>query len=281
MNPAIREALGSVAFAYHWLKSKEYREYISYKKLMGDTSRFVEKEIPFRGMRFVVPDVASFFSTYEELIRQQVYTFKPRSEAPVILDFGANIGLSLYFFAQKYPSAEIYGYEADQSISGSLGKNVKQFDTGKIHLINKAVFDKNTTLNFFSEGADGGHLSDSINKRAKEILVEAIDAAEVLKEFSHIDMLKIDIEGAERQVLPRIKDQLNKVDNIFIEYHSEADKEQCLVELLGILKTAGFRIFVQSGFCSERPLSERKTNSGFDLQLDIFGRRYCENERGE
>lgn len=281
MNPAIREFLGTVEFIYRYLKSKEYREYVSYMKLKGDTPRFVEKEVSFRGMRFIVPDVASFFSTYEELIRRQIYTFKTKSEVPVILDFGANIGLSLYFFSRQYPSAEIYGYEADSTIFDYLKRNVTQFDNGKIHLINKAVFDRNTRLKFFSEGADGGHLADSDNESGKAIFVDAIDALEVLNEFAHIDMLKIDIEGAERQVVPRIADQLDKVDNIFIEYHSESDKDQCLVDLLGILKMSGFRIYIQPEFCAERPLYEQKANSGFDLQLDVFGRRVCENGGGE
>lgn len=52
-----------------------------------------------------------------------------------------------------------------------------------------------------------------------------MDALSILASHEKIDFLKIDIEGAERYVLPRMASELGKVDNIFVEYHSEADKK--------------------------------------------------------
>lgn len=85
--------------------------------------------------------------------------------------------------------------------------------------------------------------------------------------------MKIDIEGAERYVLPRIAVELNKVENIFVEYHSETKEKQCLREIIDILDNAGFRIHIQPVLVSKNPFISVNEYNGFDLQLNIFGRR--------
>lgn len=267
MNLAVRELLSSVAVLYRFWKYKKYRTYWMLKFRYGSKARFQEMSVHWDGITFLIPDVASFLSTYEELIYRGSYTFEAKNDAPVILDFGANIGLSLYFWIKKYPKAKVYAYEADSFIFKYLERNVQTVTNGQIKLFNVALSDVEGTMHFSSNHADGGRISDD------GIVVHAVDAANELKKFDMIDMLKIDIEGSERVVLPRIAPYLERVENIFIEYHSEVDKEQFLPELLQILQDAGFRIFVLPGFCAERPLAEKVTNTGFDLQLDIFGRR--------
>lgn len=267
MNPAVRELLSSVAVCYRFLKYKKYRNYWLMRFRYGGKERFQEMAVHWDGTTFLVPDIASFLSTYEELIYRRVYTFESKNDVPVILDFGANIGLSLYFWIKNYPKAKIYGYEADPFIFKYLERNAQTITNGNIELFNVALSDAERTLHFSSNHADGGHISET------GVAVRAVDAAAEVRKFDRIDMLKIDIEGSERIVLPRIAPYLERVENIFVEYHSEDNKGQFLPELLQILQDAGFRIFVLPGFCAERPLVEKVTNTGFDLQLDIFGRR--------
>lgn len=267
MNPAVRDLLSSVAVCYRLLKYKKYRDYWMMRFRYGAQERFREMTVHGGGATFLIPDIASFLSTYEELIYRGVYTFEPKHDVPVILDFGSNIGLSLYFWMKNYPKAKVYGYEADPFIFKYLEHNVQGITNGNIELFNVALSDVEGELHFSSNHADGGHVSET------GVAVRAVDAANELKKFDTIDMLKIDIEGSERVVLPRIAPYLNRVENIFVEYHSEANKVQFLPELLQILQGAGFRIFVLPGFCAERPLAEKVANTGFDLQLDVFGRR--------
>ncbi|WP_314622729.1 FkbM family methyltransferase [uncultured Selenomonas sp.] len=267
MNPAVYEMLSSAATFYRFLKSKKYREYWLMNFRYGSKRRFQETLVTLDGTPFLIPDVASFLSTYRELIYCGAYAFESKHERPVILDFGANIGLSLYFWMKNYPQAKVYGYEADPFIFKYLERNVQGITNGNIKLFNVALSDADGVLHFASNHADGGRVSET------GIAVQAVDAAAELNKFETIDMLKIDIEGSERIILPRISPYLERVENIFIEYHSEVTQEQVLPELLQILKSAGFRIFISSGFCASRPLIETAVNTGFDLQLDIFGRR--------
>ena len=274
MKPIIHEIFASAKVAYKFITSKKYREFL-YVMLQGSGRRYTEKRISLRGINFWVPDVASFYSTYEELIYKEIYKFSTSKTNPVIVDCGANIGLSVYYFACNYPGASIYAYEADPNIFKYLVSNVNQFDTGEIYLFNQALYDKNTELCFFSEGADGGHLlferDNYVND--SQVFVKAVDIYGILEQFEHIDFLKIDIEGAERVVVPRLSMQLGKVENIFVEYHSEKNEPQCLSDIVKILHDNGFRVYMQPVFCPERPLFMSATPGDFDLQINIFGRK--------
>ena len=274
MKPIIHEICASASVAYKFITSKKYREFL-YVMLQGGGKRYREQIISLRGINFFVPDVASFYSTYEELIYKEIYKFSTDESNPVIVDCGANIGLSVYYFASNYPKASIYAYEADPNIFIYLVNNVKQFDTGRIYLFNQALYDKNTELCFFSEGADGGRvLTGSSNlSNDRKVFVEAVDVLGVLEKFEHIDFLKIDIEGAERVVVPRLSTQLKKIENIFVEYHSEKDKPQCLSNIVRILHENGFRVYMQPVFCPKRPLFTAEVTGDFDLQLNIFGKK--------
>ncbi len=100
-----------------------------------------------------------------------------------------------------------------------------------------------------------------------------MDVREILKSYSQIDFFKMDVEGAERNIIPAMRDDLNRIEKIFIEYHSETCRPQCLPEILMILKEAGFRVYLHSEFVSRQPYVKCVENTGFDLQIEIFGIR--------
>jgi len=217
-------------------------------------------------------DQLSYESTYQEIFLQKIYSFNANREDPVIIDCGANIGLSLLFFKLKFPNCRITAFEADPKIFEYLKENVKSFNFEGIDLINKALWDKETILEFYSEGADGGRIDDKIVGNGNLIKVETIKLSQYLKE--DIDFLKIDIEGAEYKVLEECKDYLKNVKKIFIEYHSFVDKPQVLDEILHILKDSGFRFYLSStGIKSHQPFECINISSGMDNQLNIFGYR--------
>ncbi len=274
MKRVVRDLLGTAAYIKRITCNPEYRTLQKLLFLLESKERYTETSVRVDNIEFKIPDAASFLSMYEELIYKKIYTFSPSHDTPIILDFGANIGLSVLFFSKHYPNAEIHAYEADPSIYDYLTHNVAQFKTPRIHLNNVAVYDEDTSLSFFSEGADGGHVCREDETAAsvkKEIT--AVDAKEILRSMPYVDFLKMDIEGAERRVVPRIKEELEKVQNIFVEYHSETNQQQFLPELLAILQEAGFRIYMHPTFCSPLPLVQDLENCGDDLQINIFGKR--------
>jgi hypothetical protein len=98
---------------------------------------------------------------------------------------------------------------------------------------------------------------------------------DLLKNHEKIDFLKIDIEGAETDVLADCGNSLQRVQNLFVEYHSFPGKLQKLDLLLGILKNQGFRIQINSPFRYKKPFAKKYLHPfpEMDLQLNIFAFR--------
>jgi hypothetical protein len=108
-------------------------------------------------------------------------------------------------------------------------------------------------------------------ERANRIVVETARLSRYLTR--PIDLLKLDIEGAETDVLQEAADQLANVRNLFVEYHSFVGKPQRLEELLGIMRRADFRVYIHSPQIYDSPFRRRIIYQGMDLQLNIFGYR--------
>ncbi len=223
-----------------------------------------------QGRKIKIPDSASFLSACEEIIVQGIYNFRAKSEQPVILDCGANVGVSLIFFKQKYPKAQITAFEPDPEIANFLEYNLQQFGFQDITVFRKAVWTSETELRFETDGADGGRITEKTDAKTKTISTVR------LRDFLEkpIDFLKIDIEGAEYEVLKDIADRLLQVQNIFVEYHSFTNQPQHLDEILQILSQAGFRYYMQnSGIQSITPFTQIRTMQGMDLQINISAYR--------
>ena len=88
-----------------------------------------------------------------------------------------------------------------------------------------------------------------------------------------VDMLKLDIEGAETEVLRDCAAELHCVKNLFVEYHSYLNQPQTIDEILGILKASGFRVYVESDQQLRQPFLWRPIQLGMDLRLNIFAYR--------
>jgi len=234
-------------------------------------SRYKETETIFLGHKLKIVDNASFQFMKKELFESEVYKFNCKSDQPYIIDCGANIGLSIIYFKQLFPNAEIVGFEPDEKVFESLQFNIKSFEFSKVTLIKKACWDEETTLKFYSEGADGGRAA--IKSDIENIMeVKTIRLREFLKR--KVDFLKVDIEGAEIKVLKDCSDLLLNVEKIFVEYHSFIGMEQYLPEILTILKKAGFRLHISApGLSSKSPFIRLPLYESMDNQLNISGSR--------
>ncbi|SOC78573.1 methyltransferase, FkbM family [Salinimicrobium sediminis] len=221
------------------------------------------------GKEFDIPDLASFNFMYREIFVHEIYKFYTGKKAPYIIDGGANIGLSTTYFKKLYPHSKIIAFEPDPEIFEFLRVNIDKFNYKEVNLVNKGLWDKEGELDFWSEGADGGLFTkvDSSNKAS--VKIETVSLKRFLNQ--EVDLLKLDIEGAETVVLKDIQHNLDKVKRIFIEYHSFKDKPQNLDEVLNILISAGFRFHINSpGISSKSPFVKLNTYNNMDMQLNIY-----------
>jgi len=217
-------------------------------------------------------DSLSFYYSYLEIFQKEIYAFKTNENYPFIIDCGSNIGLSIIYFKQLYPKSRILGFEADPSVFQVLQSNILSFGLDNVSLINKAVWSSETFLEFKIEGADAGRVARDIELDKEEhIQVPTVRLHNYLDQT--VDFLKLDIEGAEIDVILDCSRHLKNVENIFVEYHSFVGEEQRLDELICVLKKSKFRIQIQTQFCSSQPLLNQQKQLGMDLQLNIFGYR--------
>ncbi len=217
------------------------------------------------------PDAASFLFIYDEIFIKQIYEFRADTVNPYIIDAGANIGMSVIYFKQLYPHAEIVAFEPDKTIAKYLHQNIASFGLTDVTVIEKALWNEETTLRFFSEGADGGRVAVA-NDQHNIIEIPTTRLHDYINR--PVDLLKIDIEGAELTVLEDCKDLLHYVKHLFVEYHSFAGQPQQLARLMQLLEEAGFRLYISApGIVSEKPFTEPVVYAGMDGQLNIHAVR--------
>jgi|AntRauTorckE6833_2_1112554.scaffolds.fasta_scaffold15632_2 FkbM family methyltransferase len=234
--------------------------------------RFVLFTTTLPGFLCYAVDKSSFLFIYDEIFKKEIYKFKTDTDTPFIIDCGANIGLLIPYVLKQYPQAEIIAFEPDPVIFEVLKKNVAGAGGQTNTTCLQACLAKETgEVTFYPDGADGGTMSYS-DSETTSITVPAVRLDEYITK--KVDLLKIDIEGAEYEVLESIASKLHFVERIFVEYHSFANQTQHFDEILSQLKAAGFRYYIEHiGIRSEEPYIQRHVDHGMDMQINIYGYR--------
>jgi FkbM family methyltransferase len=181
--------------------------------------------------------------TFEQIFIDKEYNFDVKSPPKTIVDAGANIGLASIYFTNKFPNSNIIAVEPEESNFEILKTNVAPYDN--IIPIRAALWHENKEITLVDPDAGKwGFMTqerDNIEESFGEILqeVQGVTVDTIMKEhrIEHIDILKIDIEGAEREVLRDPSSWLGKVDALIVELH-ERMKPGC--ELSFYNATKGF-----------------------------------------
>ncbi len=217
-------------------------------------------------------DAASFLSSYHQIFEREIYRFEPQDGEPTIIDCGANIGQSVFYWKHLFPKSRIIAFEPSPSAFFSLRQNCEENNLEKVKLIQSAVWINDDKLPFWEEGADAGRINTSHTSGSEEMIVVS---AIRLKDFLNqpIDLLKLDVEGAEVELLIDCRDSLDQIDRIFVEYHSFVDQDQRLDEILKILRHAGFRIHIHPELVVNKPFLQETSSIGMDQRLNIFAFR--------
>jgi FkbM family methyltransferase len=141
----------------------------------------------------------------------------------VIVDAGANIGLATIFYANKYPEAKILAIEPEHSNYEMLRKNVALYPnvipvqaalwnrrkrlTGSPSVTHHHMFQVREESGMDDEGCCSG--------------IPGVSLQELMTEFEiqQIDLLKVDIEGSEKEVFQGSPEWIQHVGIIAIETH--------------------------------------------------------------
>lgn len=213
-------------------------------------------------------DPKAFMYTVRELFIDEIYKFTPDNNSPYIIDCGAYIGTSILFFKDNYPDAKILGFEPDNKNLKLLKKNLSNWTLSDITIENAAIWISNGHVTFASDGNMASKITQGEISESNEH-IKSIRLNDLLNK--DVDFLKIDIEGAEYEVIKDCAENLSYVKNLFIEYHGNYDEMYKLNEILNILVNNGFKYYIkEAGSTYNQPFFETKNDYNFDIQLNLF-----------
>ena len=133
-----------------------------------------------------------------------------------------------------------FHFEPDQSLAEVYQKNMLQNGITNFILHKAAVWTENGTISFNNMGSEASSIDVSGNSQSK---VPTVKLASLLSEYTHIDLLKIDIEGADVLCLKSLINQDHLPEHLSIELltpNNLAGKKVNSLEIISYLYVLGF-----------------------------------------
>lgn len=178
------------------------------------------KEIPIEKPVMDISDSEPIFNNYEEFFVKKIYDDFNISDKKIVLDIGANVGLWSKYIIYK-GSSKVYCFEPNRKALEHLNKTFKA--ENNVTIFNLGIYKEKSKIPFYIDESNSlvsSVLSDSNNQPSYEIeCITLKDALEMTGE-TKIDLVKMDIEGAEFEVIDNLDSYISsKIDSFLIEYH--------------------------------------------------------------
>ena len=205
-----------------------------------------DKDIQVRIFGFVVsassPQV--LLRLIKEIFLEQVYLFHTTNPSPRIIDGGANLGISVLYFKFLYPKAHIIAIEPNPIAFQYLKKNIAQNSLEDVEAVNACLSD-NLGKERFYVSATGNIINGSVFPGTGSIFLQEVDAVRLSDYLAkwEFDLVKLDVEGAERQVFADLKQSgsMNRSKQYLLEYHSLPNLGDIFGELMETFEGNGFK----------------------------------------
>ena len=238
-----------------------------------------------RGQEFLMRDSTltyvdkhAIWTLIHEILMDQEYYFDTDQKKPYIIDAGANFGMSSVYFKELYPNAEVLAFEPVPFLHDLASKNVARNKLSDVTVLKKGLAAKPGTATFFMSGdySMAGSLTErrrTFGDEIEELTIETVPLADYLDR--EVDFLKLDIEGAEGEVLMAAGDALANVRQMCVEWHLGANPSDiALDDVLSILTRLGFRYQIgKSGNYAKRSRSKPMSHLGELGTLNFWAKR--------
>ena len=159
----------------------------------------------------------------QQVFLDKEYSWELPAEPRIIIDAGANIGITSVFFASQYPEARIIALEPEGRNYELLRKNIGPYPN--IIAVRAALWRESGSINVVdpAEGNWGFRTQDKTALIVHPICsaVRAVTLNSLMADLGleQVDLLKVDIEGAEKEVFASSRDWVQRVRTILIELH--------------------------------------------------------------
>lgn len=178
------------------------------------------------------------------------------NRAPVIIDAGAHIGVSTLYFAKLFPTAQIIAIEPNPITREILEKNVwNNRLEDRVTILPNALANQTGSASLYHLPNQQWQLNANLSPQAwngdsltQSTEVNTITLSSLITQ--PIDLVKLDIEGAELELLKQARDTLSLIQQLWVEFHPTG--KNSLIELVHLLEKQGFATTIWQ--------KEKKTN---------------------
>jgi len=209
----------------------------------GAIPRYTPGSIRMLDYELQYSDLLSFCPQWHDIFIDGALEFRADSAAPRILDCGGNVGLASLFFKRRFPAARITAYEADPALFAILKANLAANNASDVETVHAALWTANGRVTFQAEGSDSGMIGTLSGAVAgTSVDVPSLRLRDVIagEANNRIDLLKLDIEGAEDAVLADCEPVLARVGAIVMDLHEFAPTDRQAPRVLELLARNGF-----------------------------------------
>ena len=174
------------------------------------------------------PDVAlgAFFGLYH-------LPKRGLSSPSLIWDLGCNIGLTMRQMAAAYPAARVIGVELDPTNLELAERNLAPV-RDRCELVEGAVWPDPGPVHYGTPSGEDAFRVDATDSSEPEGTATAIPLGELVERFGVPDYVKMDIEGAEADVLKRNVEWAAQIPHMGVEYHAPYSLEECRRDLAAL-----------------------------------------------
>jgi len=205
--------------------------------------RFTPGSIRMLDYELKYSDLLSFCPQWHDIFIDGALEYRADSASPRILDCGGNLGLASLFFKRRFPSARITAYEADPALFEILRANLDANGAADVETVHAALWTTNGRVTFQAEGSDSGMIGTLSGVVAgKSVDVPSLRLRDLIERDANgrIDLLKLDIEGAEDAVLADCEPVLHRVGAIVMDLHEFDPVDRQAPRVLELLARNGF-----------------------------------------
>jgi FkbM family methyltransferase len=194
--------------------------------------------------RFMMRRNASDYGTFMEVLVKKDYTIPFDFLPKTIIDAGGNIGLTAIFFANKFPQAQIITIEPDKNNFAVLSDNISKYEN--VSGVNKGVWTHACFLNVvdMNQGENGFTVEEAASPGKDSIPSISIHQLKEEQGWPIIDLLKIDIEGTEKNIFEKnYEEWLPNTKVLFVETHDRL-KQGCSAAVFKAVSQYNFSCMV-------------------------------------
>ena len=180
--------------------------------------------LSYKGIKFVLTDRHGLGLLSIPFYKPIVYWVISSIRGEVFVDIGSFEGGYVLFTHNNFK--EIVAVEPSPENLDVLKENLRLNGIRNVKVVNKAVSSLRDKIRLYL--AENPYNSSTVFKTDRYVEVETITLDELLEPYNTVDLVKIDVEGAELDVIRSGANQLHKVKNVVVEvrnqYEDEIDK---------------------------------------------------------